>query len=77
MPRWTPESRQKQREVIMKSKPWEKSTGPKTPEGKKNVAQNSLKHGMRSKEIQELLHFLWLQRRYRHAVMKAHKHKQI
>ena len=31
----------------MKWKPWEKSSGPKTPEGKAKVSQNAYKGGMR------------------------------
>ncbi len=36
------------RELITSNKPWTKSTGPKTPEGKKIVSKNSTKHGDRS-----------------------------
>lgn len=45
---WTEERRQKARERILKNKPWEKSTGPKTPKGKKKSSLNALKHGHRS-----------------------------
>jgi hypothetical protein len=41
MPRWTPESRDKQSALIRTWKPWEKSTGARTPEGKAIVAANS------------------------------------
>ncbi len=34
MPRWTDEARLKQSELICKVRPWEKSTGPRTPKGK-------------------------------------------
>lgn len=37
---WTEERRAKQREAIQRWKPWEKSTGPKTPEGKAQAALN-------------------------------------
>ena len=39
------ESRQKLREQIQITKPWLKSTGAKTPEGKMRSSQNGLKHG--------------------------------
>lgn len=38
---WTIERRQKQAEAIQGWKPWEKSTGPKTTEGKAVAARNS------------------------------------
>ena len=40
---WNDESRQRQREVIMKRKPWLKSTGAKTAEGKERSKMNALK----------------------------------
>jgi hypothetical protein len=46
----TPEYRKRRAELIRKWKPWEKSTGPKTEDGKATSAGNSLKHGMRSRE---------------------------
>ena len=48
MPKWTPERRQRQREIALKHKPWLSSTGPKTSEGKAISSQNALKHGGRS-----------------------------
>lgn len=47
---WTPERRAKQAEAIRRWKPWERSTGPKTDEGKTAAAGNATKHGMRSAE---------------------------
>ena len=38
---WTPERRRKQRERIMQNKPWLKSTGPTTEDGKKASSQNA------------------------------------
>ena len=42
---WTSERRARQTELIQKWRPWEKSTGPKTPEGKARVSQNAYKGG--------------------------------
>lgn len=41
MSAWTPERRQRQREAIQRWKPWNQSTGPKSPEGKARVARNA------------------------------------
>ena len=54
MRNWTPEQRQRQRELIQRWKPWTKSTGAKTQEGKKRSSQNAYKTG-KSLEIRELI----------------------
>jgi hypothetical protein len=46
---WTTERRNKQAELIRTWRPWERSTGPKTPEGKATVARNPWKGGHRQK----------------------------
>ncbi|MEK0434486.1 MAG: hypothetical protein RL369_535 [Pseudomonadota bacterium] len=43
----TPEHRAKRAELIRRWKPWEKSTGPKTPEGKARSARRGYKGGTR------------------------------
>ena len=42
---WTPERRKRQSQAIHRWKPWNQSTGAKTPEGKAVVAQNAFKGG--------------------------------
>jgi hypothetical protein len=54
MRNWTPEQRQRQSELIQLWKPWTKSTGAKTPEGKKKSAQNAFKTG-KSLEVREMI----------------------
>jgi hypothetical protein len=43
----TPEHRRLQAEAIRRWKPWQKSTGPKTPEGKAKAARNGYKGATR------------------------------
>ncbi|QPK63532.1 hypothetical protein IVG45_00670 [Methylomonas sp. LL1] len=38
---WTPERRKKQSEAILRWRPWDKSTGPKTAEGKTRSSMNA------------------------------------
>lgn len=49
----TPENRKLRAKLIRRWKPWEKSTGPRTDEGKAKSAGNSRKHGARSKQAIE------------------------
>ena len=50
---WTLERRQRQAEQIRRWKPWEQSTGPKTPEGKARVSRNAWQGGHRA-QLREL-----------------------
>ena len=50
---WTDERRQAARERALSLRIWEKSTGPKTIEGKERSSKNAMKHGMRSAEAVE------------------------
>ena len=55
----SPEFRQMQRERINKTKPWEKSTGARTPEGKERSKMNALKTDPKTyalfKEFEQLM----------------------
>ena len=67
MPRWTLEARKQQSDrqklSIYQQRPWEHSTGPKSEAGKAKAAQNSLKHGLRSKAVRDLFSQLARQRK--------------
>lgn len=55
---WTPERRAAQAARILARKPWLKSTGPRSPAGKKRCRMNGLKHGARSADWRELSRLL-------------------
>ena len=57
--------RSKRRERIMRVRPWEKSTGPRTVEGKARACMNAYRHGERSAEPRL--------RRLRQAAWKAYR----
>jgi hypothetical protein len=54
---WTPERRAKQSALIQTWKPWDKSTGARTPEGKAIASRNAFKGGFRAmmREMSALL----------------------
>ena len=54
---WTLERRARQSALIQRWKPWERSTGPKTPEGKARVSRNAFKDGWRA-QLRELSRLL-------------------
>ena len=62
---WTPERRAAQAGRIRATKPWLKSTGPKTAAGKKRSSLNALKHGERCNGARELRKALRLNREFR------------
>lgn len=61
---WTAERRAQQAERIRSSRPWEKSTGPRTEGGKARAACNSLTHGLHGKDILALRRALRSQRQF-------------
>ena len=66
----TPEHRLLRAELIRKWKPWEKSTGPKSVEGKTRVSRNADKGGTRHL-LRELRQALREQGEARRKVMKC------
>ena len=48
---WTEERRKKQAERLKQTRPWEKSTGPRTAKGRKISSMNAMKHGHRSRQM--------------------------
>lgn len=54
---WTPERRARQAEAIRRWKPWERSTGPRTQEGKARSQRNGSQPGTRAllREVSRLL----------------------
>ncbi len=54
---WTPERRKQQAELIATWKPWKRSTGPKTAQGKANSSRNAFKDGFKQqiKELRQIL----------------------
>lgn len=52
------EERQRQARLIRQWKPWDKSTGAKTKEGKQRSSQNAYKHGGRAQDFIQLCYLL-------------------
>ena len=54
---WTPERRARQAELIRTWKPWAKSTGPRSPEGKEQVKRNAWTGGnwLKMRELTRLV----------------------
>jgi hypothetical protein len=51
---WTEEDRKRQSELMHRLKPWTRSTGPRTEDGKRRSARNAFKHGFRSRSMKAL-----------------------
>lgn len=52
---WTSERRARQAEVIQRSQPWRRSTGPKTAKGKRRSSKNSRYSGPNADEYFRIL----------------------
>ena len=67
---WTKEQREKQAEIARARKPWLRSTGPKTEDGKDRIKMNNLKHGAFTRDMRELRRVLHKQRQFLTRVKK-------
>jgi hypothetical protein len=51
---WTLERRMRQAQLIQATRPWERSTGPRTAEGKRRSSRNAFRGGVRAQEREGL-----------------------
>lgn len=69
---WPPSRRAAQARRIRQTRPWLKSTGPRTATGKAASARNAYRHGFRTAACQRLAALLRWQRRLLKATLAAH-----
>lgn len=67
---WTPERRAAARERALKNKPWEKSTGPRTKQGKRVSSGNAFRHGLRSEVYRQIKTYLRDQQEFMRIMVK-------
>jgi len=72
---WTPERRQRQAELIREWKPWAKSTGAKTAEGKAVVSRNAYKGGHRT-QCRELVRLINVELHQSHELLTSLRQPQ-
>ncbi len=73
MRKWTEEDRRKQSELIKKIKPWEKSTGPTSEEGKGISKNNAIRHPSIPKHLRD---FMWAEIRKNEKLAKRKPKKK-
>lgn len=67
---WTLERRARQAELIRTWRPWQRSTGPRTDEGKARAARNAWRGGERAM-LRELFHALTQHRKTRNSAISS------
>jgi hypothetical protein len=73
---WTTERRAKQSQAIRQWKPWAKSTGAKSPEGKAVVSRNAFKGGHRP-HLRQLAKDLAEEFQYTQRLVDAYRNTNI
>lgn len=51
--KWTAKQRKQLGRAMNQRRPWDSSTGPRSPEGKSRSSQNALRNGVRSKVVRD------------------------
>jgi len=69
---WTWERRTRQAELVHSWRPWDRSTGPRTKEGKERAARNSYKGGVRP-ALRNLARVLREQRKHLAEIGERHE----
>lgn len=67
---WTPEKRAQAAKRMKQQKPWLKTKGPTSAEGKKVASQNAYKHGFRSEDYKSLCALLRAQKEFVQTILK-------
>ncbi len=75
--RWTEEQRRTQAEKIRAWRPWLKSTGPRTAQGKVKSSKNAFKHGIRSAETKAIYRYLAAGRLFLREIKRSRKEMQV
>jgi len=55
---WTAAKRARYRRMMLRRRPWLRSTGPRTVQGKRRSARNARRHGLRSRVLLGLARYV-------------------
>lgn len=65
---WTGERRERQAALIREWKPWQQSTGPRTPAGKARASRNAFKNSPRQ-QLREIARFVATMKQMRNEML--------